>query len=165
MAIYLKLDGVEGECEKANYEKWIECLNWNWGASNPSSAAFGQGMAAGTVAIHEIALTSVTGGKASLQMLNFMTKGKHFGELCLDITKATGDDTEGVWFQIKSTSAMITSYSTGGDSEASPHNPQMDSFTIALGNYAQEIWTQATDGGALSTAGNHGFDIKTKTAT
>jgi len=163
MAIYLKLDGVDGESVKDGHEKWIEVLSFSWGAMSPTSVAQGGGLAAGTVSLGEMNVVCAS-GKASLLLLHFLTKGKHFGEITVDFTKATGEDTEGVWWQIKSTSGFITSYSNsaqGGDYE----QPPSDSVTIALGEYTQEIWEQKTEGGALESCGSHGFDIKKKKAS
>lgn len=163
MAIYLKLDGVDGESAKAGHEKWIEVLSFNWGAMSPTSVAQGGGLAAGTVQLQEFSAVCAS-GKASLLLLHFLTTGKHFKEITIDFTKATGDKKEGTWWQIKSKSGFITSYNNsaqGGGFEEVP----TDSITMALGEYTQEIWEQKTEGGALESCGTHGFDIKKKEAT
>ena len=162
MAIYLKIDGIEGECEKKDHEGWIECKNWSWGIMNQSSAQHGTGLSAGTVSFHDINVTCVSGGKTSLLLLHFLSIGKHLTEICLDLTKAIGDNPEGIWYQLSSTSAMITSVNVMGTSEAGAS--QDDMVTIAVANYKHEIWSQ-DDTGALSTEGDHGFDIKTNEAT
>lgn len=162
MAIYLKLDGVDGECEKTGYEKWIEVQSFSWGASQSTTAGVGGGMSAGTVLFQDLSIQAM-GGKASGLLLFFLTKGKHFTEITIDFTKSTGDDVEQKFQQIRSKSAFITSYSAsmqGGDYESLP----MDNLTLALGNYEHEIWVQETKDGALKSAGMKGYDMKLKKA-
>ena len=163
MAIYLKMDGVDGESAKAGHEKWIEVTSFSWGASSPTSLKTGGGLAAGTVNFQD-ANFQIAGGRASLLLLHFLNQGKHFSEITIDFTKAVGDDKEAIWWQVKSKSAFITSYNvgaTGGEYEAVPS----ETLTIAFGDYMQEIWEQKTEGGALESAGTHGYDLKTKTAS
>ena len=163
MAIYLKLDGVDGECTKSGHEKWIEVQSFSWGAMQSTTVGVGGGLAAGTVSFQDVGLTCM-GGKASLLLLHFLTKGKHFTEITIDFTKATGDDTEANFQQIKAKSGYITSYSAsmqGGEYE----QPPMDNLTIALGDYEHEIWEQKTEGGALESCGVHGYNLKEKKAS
>lgn len=163
MAIYLKIDGIEGECEKKGHEKWIECASWSWSASNSASVKASTGFSSSTVNFSDLQLACET-SKVSLLLLHYTTLGKHLGEVTLDITKATGAKEEEVWFQVKSKSAMLNSYSTGGQA-GDYEQTMMDSFSIALADYTQEIWAQVTKDGALKTAGTHGFNMEKKEAT
>jgi type VI secretion system secreted protein Hcp len=162
MAIYLKLDGVDGESEKKGHEKWIEVQSFSWGANQNSTVGVGGGLSAGTVSFQDVSIQAM-GGKSSSLLLHFLTKGKHFSEITIDFTKSTGDNPEEIYQQIRSKSGYITSYNAsmqGGDYEAVP----MDSVTMALANYEHEIWAQETEGGALKSCGVHGYDLKLKEA-
>ena len=156
MAIYLKLDGVEGASEKKGHEKWIEVLSWNWGASNMGSGHYGSGMSAETTQIQDMALTCVGGGKSSLQLLHFLTKGQHFKELELHVTKAVGDNQEETWMTIKSDSVFLTMVSF---SEQKGMAESLDNITIQMANYMHNVKAQETAGGALKSQGDFGFDM------
>jgi len=158
MAIYIKFDGIEGNCKKTNYEGWIECSNWSWGGSMPSNVGLGEGAAKGTVQFSEINISCVTAG-SSLLLLHFLTKGKHFDKITLDVTKAISDKPEEKWMQLTLEQGMISSYSQSTDEYSS-----QDNVGISFGKYTHEVWEQDKKG-ALKSAGTHGFDLQAKEAT
>ena len=41
-AVFAKFDGIDGESEDANHDKWINVLHIDWGAHKPGGAATGQ---------------------------------------------------------------------------------------------------------------------------
>jgi len=158
MAIYIKFDGIDGNCKKKGYEKWIECSNWSWGGSMPSNVGLGEGAAKGTVQFSEINISCITAG-SSLLLLHFLTVGKHFDKIVLNVTKAISDKPEEKWMELTLEQGMISSYSQSTDE----YNA-VDNVGISFGKYKHEVWEQDAKG-ALKSAGTHGFDLQMKDAT
>jgi type VI secretion system secreted protein Hcp len=53
-SLFLKIDGITGECMDEKYKGWIELESFHWGANHPSSAGGGSGSSAGRVNFHSV---------------------------------------------------------------------------------------------------------------
>jgi type VI secretion system secreted protein Hcp len=133
MAIYLKIEGIDGNSEDADHDKWIEVLSFSWGATCPSNVGHGAGAARGTSSVQAVQVSCIS-AKSSIELMHSCVTGKHFPKVLLEATKATGDG-EKKWLAIELNDVMISSFQEGGDGAD----------------------------GIVASAGVHGFDIKTRT--
>jgi type VI secretion system secreted protein Hcp len=135
--IFLKLDGVQGESEKADHKNEIEIETVSWGASNPTSFAHGGGGGVGKVHIQDIHFTKAV-DKSSPTIYNFCCNGKHIKEAVFTFRKA-GEEARD-YLKITLTDVMIASFSlqdhSGGGSLA--HESISLSFSKITGKYAPQ---------------------------
>ena len=87
--LLLKLAGIEGEAERAGFEKQIQLDSFDWGFHNSSSPT-GAGAGAGKVEAHGIQCTKRV-DKSSPKLFQAITTGKHFPNAVLTALKAGGD--------------------------------------------------------------------------
>lgn len=109
--MFIKLDGIKGECQDKKWKDQINVLAWSWGASNTGTSHYGSGSGAGRASFQGLSVTKYL-DKSSPILLQHCTNGKHIasGQLCC--RKAGGTQLEYLLLDIKD--VMVTSYSTGG---------------------------------------------------
>lgn len=103
--IYLKIDGIEGECNHKGAEKHIQLLGWNCGVSNASSAGMGGGSGLGKAEPHAFEFTHVY-DKAAPALLKHCAAGKHIPNVKLVVCKAGDKQNEHLIITMKS--AFVT---------------------------------------------------------
>ncbi len=158
MAIYLKIDGINGNSLDESHTDWIEVQTWTWGATNMSNVGQGGGAAVGTSDVQPITLT-VTSAKSSVEMMHRCITGKHLGDITLEATKTTGEK-EDKWLKIELKDALISGMQMGGDSSGYG----IDTVTIQYEEHKHEIFEQDKKG-ILASAGVHTFNVGTRVAT
>lgn len=57
MAYFAKCEGVDGESQNTNHEKWIVVISIDWGVHQPGSAATGPARRRGDVEIDDFIIT------------------------------------------------------------------------------------------------------------
>lgn len=85
---FLKLDGVEGEAERAGYQKQIDLESFSFGGHNPTNP-YGGGVGAGRVEITPFTASKRT-DKASAKLFQACCAGKHFPKATITLLKAGG---------------------------------------------------------------------------
>lgn len=158
MAIYLKIDGINGNSLDEAHKEWIEVLSWSWGATNMSNVGQGGGAAAGTADVQPLSLM-VTSAKSSVELMHRCITGKHLGDITLESTKTTGEK-EDKWLKVELTDALISSMQMSGD----PSGAGADSITIHYEEHKHEIFEQDQKG-ILASAGVHTFNVGSRVAT
>ncbi|KXU95306.1 hypothetical protein CR51_25240 [Caballeronia megalochromosomata] len=103
--IYLKIDGVEGECNHANAEKQIQLLSWKCGVSNASSAGDNGGHGVGKAEPHLLEFTHLY-DKAAPVLMRHCASGKHLASVKLSVCKAGGEQKEYLSITLKN--AFVT---------------------------------------------------------
>jgi type VI secretion system secreted protein Hcp len=116
MAIYVKIDGVEGDVTAAGHEGWINCDSMSWGVSraigNPTGSAKERESTAPMV--QDVSLSKAMDSATPLL----------FQEACVGKSKPveihlvqTGADQLDSYMEYKLTNALVSSYSlsSGGD--------------------------------------------------
>lgn len=112
--IFLKLDGVDGESQAAGHAKEIEVFSFSFGASNPSSVAFGTGSGAGKVDISSLSIQKQV-DNSSTKLFQNCCAGEHFATGVLTVREAGG--TAPVEYMVANlTQVFIDSVSWGGAS-------------------------------------------------
>jgi len=90
--IYMKVDGLPGECTDSEHKDWIELLSFNHSISQPASAT-ADSAGGGTTARCEHQDYSVTKylDKASPKLYELCSTGKHIKDITIEMMRASGD--------------------------------------------------------------------------
>lgn len=89
---FLKIDGVEGESNRAGFEDAIEITAFAFGASNPTSiGASGGGAGAGKASLSTFNITKYSDA-ASPALFQACCEGKHFTNASITLHKAGGEE-------------------------------------------------------------------------
>ncbi len=54
MAAFAKYDGIDGESQDANHDKWIDVLSLDWGAHRSGGGATGQSRRRGAAIVEDM---------------------------------------------------------------------------------------------------------------
>jgi type VI secretion system secreted protein Hcp len=114
--VYLKLEGIDGESEDEDHDKWIELESWNWSVSNPATFAATQGGHATQATFSDMHIMKVV-DLASNNLWRFCTTGKHIPSATVSFMKLDGE-TRVEYHKIHITDLLITSVgesATGSD--------------------------------------------------
>jgi type VI secretion system secreted protein Hcp len=84
---FLKLDGIEGECQEKNFAKQIQLLSWSWGASNVSSVTANGGSGAGKVKLDDFSISTYF-DKATPKFYGSICAGTHIKSGTMTAVKA-----------------------------------------------------------------------------
>ena len=121
---FLKLDGVNGEVQDSQFEKWIEVESFSWGMSQTGTGATGGGGGAGKVSFQDLHITKPT-DKSSAALFLKCASGQHFQKADLHVRKAGGDATgaSSVFLKIELVDVLVSSAqfegANGGDDRPS----------------------------------------------
>ena len=64
IALFLKVDGADGESKESAHKDWIDVDSFSWGIDQPSQAHTGGGLGAGKVSVHGPVDAKITVGDA-----------------------------------------------------------------------------------------------------
>lgn len=116
MAIYLKIEGIDGNVESKGHEKWIECQSMQWGVGRGISTRVGSGLdrEASAPSISEVSVTKLM-DQASPKIFTESCVGKS-KKVELHLTK-TGQDQIETFMEYILSDSLISGYSvsSGGD--------------------------------------------------
>lgn len=153
ISLYMKIDGVSGECPNAAYKEYIELDSFHWGASQPSSMATGGGGSSGKVSFHDLTAVGKM-DKAYPTVMQQMANGKHFATVEIKGAKMGTGQME--YLKITLSDVLITSADVSGANGAE-----------IVANYSFQAakikwWYQAQDDKGAKQGGpvDFGWDIK-----
>jgi type VI secretion system secreted protein Hcp len=109
--MFIKIDGIKGECKDDKYKNEIDVLAWSWGMSQSGSFHTGGGGGSGKVNVQDMSFTKYLDKSSSPLMLH-CCNGKHIDSATLVVRKAGEDQIE--YLKIKMTKVLVSSVSTGG---------------------------------------------------
>jgi type VI secretion system secreted protein Hcp len=89
--MFLMLDGIHGESLDAHHAGEIELTDWSWKLENTSSFVLTQGETSSKVVIQNIIVHKIC-DKASVNLLQYCTVGKHIPKGKITCRKKDGDD-------------------------------------------------------------------------
>lgn len=111
---FLKLDGIEGESADRDHKGEIEILSWSWGETNLGDTGGGAG--GGKVSIQDFNFTA-NFNKASPVLFLSCASGRHIKQ---GVLTGRSDRLGGEFYKVTFTDILVSSYQTGGSSEALP---------------------------------------------
>lgn len=127
MAVYLKIEGIDGDVTAAGHEKWIECDSMQWGV--------GRGIHTPTGSSSERESSPPSVSEVTVSKAMDAASPKIFTEACVGKAKQvdihlvqTGPNELETYMEYVLTNALISGYSvsTGGDR---PHESLSFNFT------------------------------------
>jgi len=89
-AIFIKMEGIEGESTDARHKDEIDVLSWSWGVTLPSSAPVGGGGGAGKAAPADLKFSHRI-DFASPSLIKACASGRHIREAVVSVQKAGAD--------------------------------------------------------------------------
>jgi type VI secretion system secreted protein Hcp len=111
-AIFLKIDGIDGESHFDGHKGEIDVLSWSWGVSQTATTHVGGGGGAGRANVSDLSFVHSV-DLATPNLLKNCFIGKHIGSATLTQRKAGGDKSL-PFLAIKMTDVIISSVSSGG---------------------------------------------------
>jgi len=141
-AIFMKLDGVDGESLVKGHENEIEILSWSFGLSNTGSIAAGGGGGAGKVTFQDLSVTKFADKATPVLMLS-TANGKHYRQAILTLERSA--ERPFVYYRITMEDVIVTSVQTGGS--ASESRPT-ESVSFNFAKVKVEYIPQKADGTA-----------------
>ena len=139
MPIFMRIDGIEGDSNAADFKNWFELTSFSWGESNSGGSASGGGGGAGKVTFQDFHFMKRT-GKGSPAIMLHCANGKHIPAVQIVITVPRGR--REVYLKYTLSDVLITSYAPEGDQGSYPS----ESISLAFGRFAYDQAVQAGDG-------------------
>lgn len=155
-ALYMKLDGVEGECVVEGYEGWIDLLSMSFAGSQSGTMHTGRGGGSGKVSMGDLMATKLC-DKCSTDLMKKLCLGQHYASVDVHATKATGGKPL-PYFTVKLTDALVTSMSFGG--AGGGNDVMTESFSLNYRQIDVEYKIQAEDGTETGTT-TAGYNVAT----
>lgn len=150
---FLKIDGIEGESKDSKHKGEIDVMSWSWGASQPSTAAFGGGMGGGKFSAQDFHFTMLI-NKATPKLIEKCATGEHIPKAVLTVRKAGTDQQE--YLKYTFSDLIVSSYQTGAsDGGVIPH----ESCSLNYSKFEIEYKEQDQKGNLLGAV-KMGYDIK-----
>lgn len=155
-ALYMKLDGVEGECVVEGYEGWIDLMSMSFAGSQSVTIGTGRGGGSGKVAMGDVMFTKIC-DKCSTDLVKKLALGQHYATVDIHATKATGAKPL-PYFTVKLTHAMVSSMSFGG--AGGGNDVMTESGSLAYRQIDVEYKIQNEDGTEMGTT-TAGYNVAT----
>ncbi len=146
---------INGESQADGHTDEIDISSWSWGATNSGSGRGVGGQGAGRVDMQDIHFT-LTMCKASAALMLACATGDPVTEAVLSCRKAGGGQQD--FLVITLDDGLISSYQTGGSQgDLIP----VDQFSLNFSKIHMEYKTQDPDSGAMNSAGDATYDLRT----
>jgi type VI secretion system secreted protein Hcp len=133
--IFVRYDGVDGESQDKDHDKWIDGLAMEWGASQAGAGASGQSRRRGDAVIDDLVLT-FNYDKATPKLAEALLKGKVFPKLEIEFTADFGQ--QETYLRYELTNVFLTSYNVSGAADEGPP-------TVVVANNFEEIKVTYTE--------------------
>jgi len=142
LPVFAKYDGIDGESQDANHDKWIDVLSIDWGTMHKESAKKNR---AATNVIQDMVIT-MDFEKASVKLLEASFFGKVIPKLEIEQTANFGG-ARATYLKYELTNVQVTAFdvNASGNDEAGPP-------TVVVGNNFEEIkvtYTEFDDTGGV----------------
>lgn len=153
VAMYMKIESVNGESKDATHKDWTDIKSFSWGATQPGSMSTGGGGGTGKASFNDLYVRTRI-DRAAPAVLRHCATGKHLNKVELSICKAGGEQIE--YSRITLEDVLVTSvqYSGAQDGDA-----MMVSYAFQAAKVKQQYWEQ-TDKGGRGAESVIGYDIK-----
>ena len=158
-AIFLKLEGADGECTDEAHKEEINVQSFSWGVANTATMESGQGVSAGKAVAMELSFSKLIDTSSSV-LIKRCASGKTFPTGTLSIQRAGGEKVQAL--VIKLTNVYVSSYQIG-DSQGSGMLPT-ENVSLSY-DKVDFIYTKQKEDGAKDAERDAGYDLKANTVT
>jgi type VI secretion system secreted protein Hcp len=111
--MFLKIDSIPGESQKAGHEDEIDVLSWGWGTSGSGA---GGGGGAGKVNVSDLNFVKQM-GRASPGIMQKCCDGSNIADVEIILCTSGSAAAEHCYLKITLENAIVTSYSMGAQGE------------------------------------------------
>ncbi len=151
---FLKIKGIEGECQDKDHKGEIDLQSWSWGETQGGTHSSGGGGGAGKVSMQDFHFTMKV-NKATPKLMQACATGEHIDQAILICRKAGGQQQE--YLKVTFSDLLVSSYQTGG--AASSDVIPTDQISLNFSKIEFEYKEQKPDG-TLGGAIKAGYDVK-----
>lgn len=154
-AIFIKIDGIEGESEYKEHEKEIDVESISWGMSQPSTMALGGGGGAGKATVRDLSFNHFV-DKASPNLMLYCLQGKHVAKATVSVRKAGGEKPL-KYLKIEMEDIIVSNVSVScSEADERP----IESVSLSFAKVKFEYQAQDKTGKAAGGVVQAGWDIK-----
>lgn len=151
---FLKLTGIDGESNDAQFPKWIDVESWSWGATNSGGGAVGGGGGAGKTTPTDLVIVKRV-DKASPKLFLTCATGQHIQELFLSARRG---GTKQVYLEYKLENVLVSSFHETGNQGEAPLEQLSLNFAKIEFSYRQTL-----PDGSLGPVIKANFDFSQRT--
>ncbi len=152
-ALFLKVDGADGESKESAHKDWIDVDSFSWGIDQPAQAHTGGGLGAGKVSVHDLTVTANV-DKAFTTLSGFCASGKHIAKAQFAASKAGGDSPV-EYYKTTLEDVIVTSVQLVGSSGAE----MKVNYAFNAAKLKNEYFTQ-TEKGSKGPGSDFGWNVK-----
>src|SRR5581483_5694158 len=156
MPIYMQFDGIDGESTASGFEKAIEVLSVQWGATNPGALGSASGGAGAGKASFEDLHIQTNFQASSPRLFQSLVAGKEIGNATLSFVKAAAGALS-TYLMYKMSEVFVTSYETAA-AEGSNNDTPTDDIGLAFGQI-EIVYSPQNSDGSLASAVEASWDI------
>lgn len=153
-AIFLKLEGFDGEAKDEAHKDEIEISSWNWGMVQESSGAVGMGSAVGKVSVQDLNVTKSM-DKTSPKLALACCVGTRIPSGELFVQRAGEDKVQAIRIEMKNILVSSYSVSDGADTGILPQ----ESLTLSI-KWFKYVYTPQDEKGEAMAEVENSFDIE-----
>ncbi len=133
---FAKYDGIDGESQDANHDKWIDILSIDWGSNKPGGGATGQSRRRGSVIVEDMRLT-MEYEKSTVKLLEKLNMGEVIPKLEIEQTANYGGS-RATYLKYELKNVQITSWEVSGTATEGPP-------TVTIANNFEEYKVTYTE--------------------
>lgn len=135
-SIFAKYDGVDGESQDANHDKWIDVLSMQWAVESPTGPETGVSRRRGAPIIDDLVLT-YNYDKSTPKLVEKLLKGEVIPKLEIELTSTYGG-ARATYLKYELKNVAITGYRINAAADGGPP-------TVVLANNFEEIKVTYTE--------------------
>lgn len=130
--VFVKIEGVPGECTDDKHQEWIEVLNYSHGVSQIATGAqsTGGGRAAQRADHQDFAVVKAL-DKTSPKLFLHCCNGVHFRNVWVELCRATGDKTKYMEYHMED--VLVTSVRPAGTAGSAAETLPLEEATFNYG--------------------------------
>ncbi len=148
-AAFAKFDGIDGESQDANHDKWIDVLSISEGISRPGGGATGQSRRRGAAEFEDLVIVHEL-DKASVKLREKLAQGEVIPKLDIELTANYGG-ARATYFKYELKNVMITSIQL--DVSGSDSVPAIERIAV---DFEEIKWTYTE----YDSEGNKGGNVE-----
>lgn len=140
---FAKYDGIDGESNDANHDKWIDVLSIDWGAHKPGGGATGQSRRRGAAVVEDMRLTFEY-EKSAPKLLEKLLMGEVIPKLEIELTANYGGS-RATYLRYELKNVQVTSYDVSGENLAEGELRSEEIPTVVVKSNFEEIKVTYTE--------------------
>jgi type VI secretion system secreted protein Hcp len=137
MALFIKFDGIDGECNDKDHKSWSDLQSFSWGLHKAGGGATGQTRRRGVVTVEDVVITKEY-DKSSPKIAEAICQGKVFPKVEIHDTASYGD-ARAPFLKYDLKNVMVSSHmvSAAGGGDAVPNESISLNFEEIKQTYVQ----------------------------